>query len=81
MKKLTIEQTPSQDLTGKHADVQWGRNTPLAAAARGLIAAGQLLGTIIIWLVILMPLWVIMLGIIYLRRRQWKEGLSLNRIR
>ena len=51
---------------------------PLTAIAHSVIAAIQLLGAMIIWLVILMPLWGILLGMAYRHRREWEEGLRLD---
>jgi hypothetical protein len=50
----------------------WNALEVLKSATRGLVVAGQILGTIAIWLIIFIPVWGIVLGIIYWRRRRKK---------
>ncbi len=52
--------------------VGWSVLEVLKAAARGLVVAGQVLGTIAIWLLIFIPIWGTMLGIFLWRRHKRK---------
>jgi len=47
----------------------WSALEALKSAIRGIVIAGQWLGTIAIWLLIFIPIWGTILGIIYWRRR------------
>jgi hypothetical protein len=48
----------------------WSALEVLKAAARGLVTAGKVLGTIAIWLLIFIPIWGTILGIILWRRHK-----------
>jgi hypothetical protein len=48
----------------------WSVVSVLKAAARGLVVAGKVLGTIAIWLLIFIPIWGTILGIILWRRHK-----------
>jgi len=50
----------------------WSAKEALKSAVRGLVRTGQVLGTIAIWLVIFLPIWGTILGIILWRRRRKK---------
>jgi len=50
--------------------VGWSALEVLKAAARGLVTAGQVLGTIAIWLLIFIPIWGTILGIFLWRRHK-----------
>ena len=50
----------------------WNAVEALKSAVRGLVIAGQALGTIAIWLIIFIPIWGTILGIILWRRRRKK---------
>jgi len=50
--------------------VGWSVLEVLKAAARGLVVAGQVLGTIAIWLLIFIPIWGTILGIFLWRRHK-----------
>ena len=50
--------------------VGWSALEVLKAAARGLVTAGQVLGTIAIWVLIFIPIWGTILGIILWRRHK-----------
>jgi hypothetical protein len=52
--------------------VGWSALEVLKSAARGLVTAGQVLGTIAIWLLIFIPIWGTILGIILWRRHKRK---------
>jgi hypothetical protein len=52
----------------------WNVLEVLKAAARGLVVAGQVLGTIAIWLLIFIPIWGTILGIILWRRHKRRAG-------
>ncbi len=52
--------------------VGWSALEVLKAAARGLVTAGQVLATIAIWLLIFIPIWGTILGIILWRRHKRK---------
>ncbi len=48
----------------------WNALEVLKSALRGLVTAGQVIGTIAIWLLIFIPIWGTVLGIILWRRRR-----------
>jgi len=50
----------------------WSAKEALKSAVRGLARTGQVLGTIAIWLIIFIPIWGTILGIILWRRRRKK---------
>jgi len=50
----------------------WSALEALKSAVRGIVIAGQWLGTIAIWLIIFIPIWGTILGIILWRRRRKK---------
>ena len=52
----------------------WSAMGVLKAAARGLVTAGKVLGTIAIWLLIFIPIWGTILGIILWRRHKRRAG-------
>jgi hypothetical protein len=52
--------------------VGWSALEVLKSAARGLVTAGQVLATIAIWLLIFIPIWGTILGIILWRRHKRK---------
>ncbi len=52
--------------------VGWNALEVLKAAARGLVVAGQVLATIAMWLLIFIPIWGTILGIILWRRHKRK---------
>jgi hypothetical protein len=52
----------------------WSALGVLKAAARGLVTAGKVLGTIVIWLLIFIPIWGTILGIILWRRHKKKAA-------
>jgi len=52
----------------------WSAMEALKAAVRGLVIAGQWLGTIAIWLIIFSPVWGAALGIIYYWRRRRRKA-------
>jgi len=52
--------------------VGWSALEILKSAARGIVVFGQWLGTIAIWLLIFIPVWGTILGIILWRRRKKK---------
>jgi len=54
--------------------VGWSALEVLKAAARGLVVAGQVLGTIAIWLLIFIPIWGTILGIFLWRRHKRRAG-------
>ncbi len=54
----------------------WSVFEVLKAAVRGLVVAGQILGTLAIWIVIFIPVWGTVLGIIYWRRRRKKTWIE-----
>jgi hypothetical protein len=54
--------------------VGWSALEVLKAAARGLVTAGQVLGTIAIWLLIFIPIWGTILGIILWQRHKKKKA-------
>jgi len=50
----------------------WSALEALKSAVRGIVIFGQWLGTIAIWIIIFIPIWGTILGIIYWRRRRRK---------
>ncbi len=50
----------------------WNVIEVLKSAVRGLVIAGQVIGTIAIWLIIFSPIWGTALGVVYWRRRKKK---------
>ena len=48
----------------------WSALEALKSAVRGIVIFGQWLGTIAIWIIIFIPIWGTILGIIYWRRRR-----------
>lgn len=50
----------------------WSALEALKSAVRGIVIFGQWLGTIAIWLIIFIPVWGTVVGIIYWRRRRKK---------
>ncbi len=48
----------------------WSALEALKSAVRGLVTAGQVLGTTVIWLIIFIPIWGTGLGIFFWRRRR-----------
>jgi len=52
----------------------WNALQIFKSAARGLVITGQVLGTIAIWLLIFIPIWGTILGIILWRRHKRKMG-------
>ena len=53
--------------------VGWNIVEIFKSAIRGLVIAGQVIGTIVIWLLIFSPIWGAILGIIYWRLRKRKK--------
>lgn len=54
--------------------VGWSALEVLKSAARGLVSAGQVLGTILIWILIFIPVWGTVLGIFLWRRHKRKQA-------
>lgn len=52
----------------------WSTMEALKSAVRGLVIAGQWLGTTAIWLIIFSPVWGVILGIIYYWRRRRRKA-------
>jgi len=77
-----LERTSSMSLISVHLEPEstakplvragWSALEILKSAARGLVTAGQVLGTLAIWLIIFIPIWGTILGIILWRRRRKK---------
>ena len=77
-----LERTSSTSLISVHLEPEtttkplvragWSALEILKSAARGLVTAGQVLGTLAIWLIIFVPIWGTILGIILWRRRRKK---------
>jgi hypothetical protein len=72
-----LEQTTSTSLISVSLEPEeavvgdgWSVLEVLKAAARGLVTAGKVLGTIAIWLLIFIPIWGTILGIILWRRHK-----------
>ena len=81
---LYLERTSSMSLISVHLEPEtttkplvragWSALEILKSAARGLVTAGQVLGTLAIWLIIFVPIWGTILGIILWRRRRKKKA-------
>ena len=74
-----LEQTTSTSLISVSLEPEeavvgdgWSALEVLKAAARGLVTAGKVLGTIAIWLLIFIPIWGTILGIFLWRRHKRK---------
>ncbi len=77
-----LERTSSMSLISVHLEPEstakplvragWSALEALKSAVRGIVIAGQWLGIIAIWLIIFVPIWGTILGIIYWRRRRKK---------
>jgi len=52
----------------------WSAFEALKSAVRGIVTFGQWLSTLVIWLLIFIPIWGTILGIIYWRRHKKKRG-------
>ena len=52
----------------------WSALEALKSAVRGIVIFGQWLGSIALWVLILIPIWGTILGIIYWRRHKKKRG-------
>jgi hypothetical protein len=52
------------------ATAVWNAMAVLKSALRGIVVFGQVLGTIAIWLIIFIPVWGTVLGILYWRRKK-----------
>jgi hypothetical protein len=72
-----LEQTTSTSLISVSLEPEeavvgsgWSALGVLKAAARGLVTAGKVLGTIAIWLLIFIPIWGTVLGILLWRRHK-----------
>ncbi len=81
-----LERTSSMSLITVHlkpeasakplARAGWNALEVLKSATRGLVIAGQILGTVTIWLIIFIPIWGTGLGIILWRLRKKKRAAS-----
>jgi hypothetical protein len=76
-----LEQTTSTSLISVSLEPEeavvgdgWNALGVLKAAARGLVTAGKVLGTIVIWVLIFIPIWGTILGIILWRRHKRKAA-------
>ncbi len=76
-----LEQTTSTSLISVSLEPEeavvgngWSALEVLKAAARGLVTAGKVLGTIAIWLLIFIPVWGTILGIILWQRHKKKKA-------
>jgi hypothetical protein len=79
-----LERTSSMSLISVYLEPQatakplvragWSALEVLKSAVRGIITFGQVLGTIVLWLIIFIPVWGTILGIIIWRRRRKKKG-------
>jgi hypothetical protein len=76
-----LEQTTSTSLISVSLEPEeavvgdgWNVLEVLKAAARGLVTAGKVLGTIVIWVLIFIPIWGTILGIILWRRHKRKAA-------
>jgi hypothetical protein len=74
-----LEQTTSTSLISVSLEPEeavvgdgWSALGVLKAAARGLVTAGKVLGTIVIWILIFIPIWGTILGIFLWRRHKRK---------
>jgi hypothetical protein len=68
---ISVELEP-ETTTQPLVRVGWSALEVLKAAARGLVTAGQVLASIAIWLLIFIPIWGTILGIILWRRHKRK---------
>ena len=71
MSLISVELEP-ETTDAPLVSVGWSALEVLKAAARGLVTFGQWLGTIAIWLLIFIPIWGTILGVILWRRRKKK---------
>jgi len=71
MSMISVQLEP-QATTKPLVRAGWSALEALKSAVRGLVRTGQVLGTIAIWLVIFIPIWGTILGIILWRRRRKK---------
>ena len=71
MSLISVNLTPVTTATPL-VHVGWSALEVLKAAVRGIVIFGQWLGIIAIWLLIFIPIWGTILGIIYWRRRRRK---------
>jgi hypothetical protein len=79
---LYLERTSSMSLISAYLEPEvtakplvragWSALEALKSAVRGIVTFGQVLGTIVIWLIIFIPVWGTILGIILWRRRKRK---------
>jgi hypothetical protein len=85
-----LERTSSMSLINVYLEPQatakplvgagWSALEALKSAIRGIVVFGQWLGIIAIWLIIFIPVWGTVLGIIYWRRKRKKtKGLKVTR--
>jgi hypothetical protein len=69
-----LERTASMGLISvrlePEATAVWNAMAVLKSALRGIVVFGQVLGTIVIWLIIFIPVWGTVLGILYWRRKK-----------
>lgn len=73
MSLITVQLQPAA--TAKPlVPVSWSALESLKSAIRGIVILGQWLVNIAIWLLVLLPAWGTILGIIYWRRRQRKKA-------
>ncbi|MFC1957914.1 DUF4349 domain-containing protein [Chloroflexota bacterium] len=73
MSLITVQLRPAA--TAKPlVPVEWSALETLKSAIRGIVIFGQWLVTIGIWLLLLLPVWGTVLGVIYWRRRRGKEA-------
>ena len=73
MSLITVSLQPAAT-TKPLVPVGWSALETLKSAIRGVVIFGQWLVTIAIWLLILLPAWGTIVGIIYWRRRRRKEA-------
>lgn len=71
MSLITVTLEP-ETATRPLAPVGWNAPEIFKSAIRGLVTLGQWLGTLAIWLIIFIPVWGIIGGIIYWRRHRRK---------
>jgi len=76
-----LEQTTSTSLISVSLEPEeavvgdgWNALEVLKTAARGLVTAGKVLGTILIWVLIFIPIWGTILGIFLWRRHKRRTG-------
>jgi hypothetical protein len=69
MSLITVNLRP-EATTKSLVRVGWSALEALKSAVRGIVIFGQWLGTIAIWVLIFIPIWGTILGIIYWRRRR-----------